>query len=453
MQRRQERKAPRHKIIPDTAFTGERGVTLIKDIILSMGYSWHPTTGGLEVGIDGIIELRDPTTGQALNQVIQVQSKALSSLPGETTDSFTYPCGERDLTYWLQGNAPVILVVSKPASREAYWVSIKDYFRDLTLQTSRTVHFNKTRDRLDATSRDRLRDLAVPRDAGLYLAPAPKREQLYTNLLRIDLPSRLYIGSTDQRKPWQVYDITKRLGVHIGPEWYLTKKLILSFYNLGEYPWTHVCDQGTVEEHETAEWSDTQDQDRRNELTALLNQTVRGKLHHANVEYHDRYEYFYALPTKDLTTRSIRYRSLTREVRRAIFQGYPSKKDPKTISYYRHAALQTQLFQFHTTWYLALTPTYHYTRDGYRVSPYREEQLKGIKRLERNGAVLGQVLMWTSILTRAPNLFITSQAHLSFGHPSQLEVNCGLVDKTWLPKEPGDARTVIDMEDNNPRLY
>jgi hypothetical protein len=374
-------------------------------------------------------------------------------LANETADGFAYHCHQRDLTYWLRGNVPVILVVSKPAAREAYWVSIKDYFRDPARHTSRTVYFNKARDRLDETARDRLRDLAVPRDAGLYLAPTPKHEQLYTNLLRISLPPRIYVGVTDLRKPWQIYEVMKRLGVGAGPEWYLTNKMILSLYNLAEYPWTQVCDQGSVEEHDTAEWSETEDQDRRNELIALLNQTVRGKLRHANIEYHDRYDYYYVMPTKDLKKRSIKYRSLTRETTRAIFEGYASKREPKRISYYRHAALQTQVFQFNGTWYLALTPTYHYTRDGFRVSPYREDQLKGIKRLERNGAILGQVLMWTSILTRPPDLFTVSRAHLSFGHPSIMEVDCGLSDQAWLPKEVEETRTIIDMDDNNPRLF
>jgi hypothetical protein len=453
MPRHQRRKPPRHKTIPDSAITGERGITLIKDIVLRMGYLWHSTTATLEAGIDGIIELRDPTTGQALNHIIEVQGKAFSTLPNETTDSFTYHCDERDLNYWLQGNAPVILVVSRPATRDAYWVPVKEYFREPALRASKTVRFNKTRDRLDESATERLRDLAVPRDAGLYLAPTPRHEQLYTNLLRIDVPGNLYVGKTDLRKPWEVFDVMKRLNIQIGPEWYLTNKVILTFYDLSEYPWTQVCDQGTVEEYQTSEWSDAEDQNRRNEFTALLNQSLRGKLRDANIGYHDRFEYYFVLPTEGLCTRSTKYRSLTRDAQRNIFEGYSSKKDPNRISFYRHAALQTQLFQFRGNWYVALTPTYHYTRDGYRVSRYREEQLKGIKRLERNGAVLGQVLMWTGILTREPSLFTTSRPKVLFHHPSELQVNCGLDDEAWLPKEADEARKIIVNEDNDSRLF
>lgn len=102
-----------------------------------MGYLWHPT-GGLEAGIDGMIELRDPTTGAVLNLVVQVQSKATDdTFEGETDSGFFFVCDERDLDYWMNGNAPVILVRSRPKTREAYWTSIKDYFADPAKRKSR----------------------------------------------------------------------------------------------------------------------------------------------------------------------------------------------------------------------------------------------------------------------------------------------------------------------------
>jgi hypothetical protein len=453
MSPRQQGRPPKHKTIPNSAIVGERGVTLIKEIVLSMGYLWHPTTATLEAGIDGIIELRDPATGEALNQIIQVQGKAFSTLPNESADRFTYYCDERDLTYWLRGNSPVILVITKPATREAYWISVKEYFRDAKRRVGLAVQFDKAADRFDHTAVERLRGLAVPRDAGLYLAPRPKNERLYTNLLPIGLPPSIYIGRTDLRKPWQVFDVTRSVGFQIGPEWYLTKKLILSFYDLCERPWTEVCDQGTVEEHQIAEWSESEDSNRRNELTALLNQTVRGRLRNANVEFHERFEYYFVMPTSDLQARITHYRSLTQETHRVTFRPYMSKTDPERVSYYRHSALTTQIYQFNGEWFLAVTPTYHYTRDGYRASKYREEQLKGIKRLERNGAVLGQILMWTSILRRERDLFTASRPQVLFGEPSQLELGWGIEDKAWLPNEADDVRTIMNMEDNNPGLF
>src|ERR1039458_2415978 len=98
----------RPKRITKNSLLGEQGIALIHQRVLEMGYLWYPT-GGLEAGIDGLIELRDPVTGAVRNSIVQVQSKATdSSFEGETDNGFFFVCDERDLDYWLNGNAPVI---------------------------------------------------------------------------------------------------------------------------------------------------------------------------------------------------------------------------------------------------------------------------------------------------------------------------------------------------------
>jgi hypothetical protein len=102
-----------------------------------MKYAWRPTPG-FDVGIDGEIEVCDPVTGDATNSYIKVQVKSTSQpFTAETSNSLEYICTPKDLEYWLRGNAPVILVVCRPADNEAYWVSIKDYFRDPAVQKVR----------------------------------------------------------------------------------------------------------------------------------------------------------------------------------------------------------------------------------------------------------------------------------------------------------------------------
>ena len=93
---------------------------------------WTPTTAHSDAGIDGFIEIRRTDTNEATNFILQVQSKAtIREWENESSEGFDFRCEERDLAYWLQGNAPVILVVSRPESRKAYWVSIKGYFSRL----------------------------------------------------------------------------------------------------------------------------------------------------------------------------------------------------------------------------------------------------------------------------------------------------------------------------------
>ncbi len=59
------------KKIHRSSIIGQQGADLIERIVLGMGFLWHPT-GGVEAGIDGIIEIRDPTTGEVASSVVHV---------------------------------------------------------------------------------------------------------------------------------------------------------------------------------------------------------------------------------------------------------------------------------------------------------------------------------------------------------------------------------------------
>ena len=142
------------KVIPARAISGQQGINLIERILLRMGLAWHPRNAGLDAGIDGNIEVRDRDTQRATNCILQVQSKVLSGqFTAETESTFEYLCDERDIEYWLGGNVPVILVVSRPNNDEAYWVSVRDAFATIDARRNRRVFFDKQRDRFDESSR------------------------------------------------------------------------------------------------------------------------------------------------------------------------------------------------------------------------------------------------------------------------------------------------------------
>lgn len=118
------------KTIHVNTIKGQQGINLIEAIVYDMGFVWYPT-GQVEAGIDGYLEIRDPVTGAVTNSIIQVQSKATDRpFVAASEISFEYQCDAEDLKYWMAGNAPVILIVARPSTREAYWVAIKEYFSD-----------------------------------------------------------------------------------------------------------------------------------------------------------------------------------------------------------------------------------------------------------------------------------------------------------------------------------
>lgn len=423
------------KKIHQNTITGQKGINLIERVVLGMNYAWYPS-GGVEAGIDGAIEIRDPATGIALNAIVQVQSKATTRrFPAETEDALEYTCEERDLDYWLRGNAPVILVVSRPDEDEAYWVDLKAYFRDPARRQGRKVRFDKERDRFDARCAAALAALAIPRDAGIYLAPPPCEETLWSNLLAVErFADGIYIADTEYRRPRDVWARLREREVQVGREWILKGGKLLSFHDLAEEPWPHVCDRGTVDRFNSVEWAESDDPDRRREFVQLLNQVLRQKLWPA-MRYSESRECYYFAATADLAPRELAYRSRFNATKRVVFQGYPNRRDPQRMAYYRHSAFEGRFLGLDGAWYLEITPTYFFTRDGHYESLLTPDLLKGIKQLERNPAVLGQVLMWADYLASRGDLFTPAYPFLEFGSLQTFELAAGVDDELWLGRE------------------
>lgn len=439
------------KKIDQRDITGDRGIALIHSIVGEMGFVWNPT--GIEAGIDGYIEIRDVVTGEMTNFVIQVQSKATDKeFQAETADGFDYYCEARDIDYWMGGNAPVVFVRSRPSTNEAYWVSIKDYFKDISRRATKKIHFDKTKDRFDAKCRDNLVELAKPSNSGIYLAPLPKTEKLVSNLLPVSsFGEKIYIAETKYRSPKTLWDKLHGLVKVPDNEWALNNKQIISFHDLNEFPWSEIC-LGAAEEFDTEEWAHSTELEKRNTFVQLLNLALSQKLS-PEVRFEKKFGYYFFIATKNLTPKDLNYRSLVQNTSRFVFQGYKKKKDPAQISHYRHSAFFGQFHYFDRKWYLEVSPTYHFTWDGYKPFLFREDQLTGIKQLERNSAVLGQVVMWAEYLKEKPDLFSKPYPFLQFGSLVQFEIQAGFDDKIWLKKEEREESDTVTLPENQPLLF
>jgi hypothetical protein len=62
------------KKLSEQQLIGQQGVHLLSGRLLSVGLSFQPT-GPLDAGIDGFLELRDPSTGEVRAQWITAQLK------------------------------------------------------------------------------------------------------------------------------------------------------------------------------------------------------------------------------------------------------------------------------------------------------------------------------------------------------------------------------------------
>lgn len=439
------------KRITDAQVLGEKGVTLISRRLLDMGFLWHPANASVEAGIDGFIELRDPETGNVANTWVAVQSKARSKLDKETDSSFEFVCSKKDLEYWRYGNMPVVLVVSRPETDEAWWVPVKEYFADARRATSRTIVFDKSANALAGTTQPDLLSLCQSAGAGTYFRPAPKREHLLSNLLTIKrLPKQLYRAETTFTEGSDLHEELCKRMEYPPREWVLHGGVIYTVHNLREEPWRGVCDLGTVETIETKEWSASDDPETRRLFVRLLNCCLRTVCGRIGMRYDKDDGYYYFKATKDLLPRQKSYKSRKNATQRTVFQAYRSKTNAERIAYYRHVGFEPFILQFDGQWCLQINPTYRFTSDGEELHRFREEYLSKIKSIEGSGAVGGIVVMFAALLADRHGLFAGNYEHLGFGELLGVEMPVGIDDSLWRKRDAEPPQDDTDDGDIDP---
>jgi Domain of unknown function (DUF4365) len=299
---------------------GETAVQFIGRRFLDMGLPWHPTNAPLDAGIDGFVEIRDVQSGEATNAWIAVQSKGRTTLEKETENSFEFTCTPRDLDYWRRGNMPVLLVVSRPDRDEAWWVSVKDYFRnEPSRQQSRRIVFDKNANALTASAAGQLLQLVQAAGAGTYFRPAPKRERLHTNLFEVKrLPQLIYWARTPLRDPAGLREQLKMKMQYPPREWLFDNKLIYSVHDLRDEPWASACDIDSVDWIEAAKWATSTDPQERRLFVWMLNECIRSFAGKIGMRYSKDDDALNFKKTHDLSTRVKRYRSRQQSAQRDV---------------------------------------------------------------------------------------------------------------------------------------
>jgi len=436
----------RSKVYSQQVISGQKGINLIEKVVLDMGFVWNAST--LDAGIDGVIEVRDTETGAATNCIIQVQSKAtVNRFQADNEKTFEYLCDERDLAYWMGGNAPVILVCSYLSTGLSYWVSIKDYFKDPQKLKTRKIYFNKEKDLLTVDSKENLIQLAVPEYSGVYLSPAPVQETLYSNLCRLKrFPEKIYQANTKFRNEsglWMALnELEDKKGIQ--KSWYLHDGNIYSFTDLNNPPWNNVCSK--VTSFPTTNWSQSNDINLKRNFVSLMNAAFETFVYHKKILHlqTSKVNLFYFTPILDdqELPKSMKreYNRRGRKSSQSICERYYRKSDKAQLSYFRHLAFEASFYRFDGDWYLQILPTYFFSHDGKKLHRYYESKLKGKKSLDRAETVFSETLFWADVLTANEGMF--SKAVLEFEPLQELILDRGIKDLIWLEKEDEDKKEV-----------
>lgn len=430
------------KKIDASAHTGDAGIALIHQLVNKMGFIWHERK--TDAGIDGEIELRNPLTGEVANRFLLVQSKSSARpFPGETARSFHYLCKPADLAYWIAASVPVLLVCSHPQAGEAWWMHVQGWFADPSHRATRRIDFDKRTQRLDAEAASRLLSLADPHGRAHVPVALRREETLTSNLLPVTAPAVLHSSATAFRYAREVWQLQRAAGGALRADFLLRDGRL--------YSWAPPhgtalasCVSGSSQEVSAADWAATDDPPSQRFFAALLSRALCQDVA-VDCDWHPGRKVVYFRATPDSSPRRVRSPSGRQ---RLVFNPKYKKKAPGEVSYCQHAALEWQFLPDEGRWLCALTPTWHYTRDGHRDSLFLSDLLTGIKQLERNQAVYQMTRLWAAWLRGDANRDVLDPrpSILSYGELLTFTADQSIDDETWL----GDPRKARGDDDVDP---
>jgi hypothetical protein len=325
----------------------------------------------------------------------------------------------------MKASEPVLLICSHPKEERAWWVHVQGYFADPARRADRRVDFNKATMELVGDITDRLFAIVDPHGRAHTPVPDRRAETLVSNLLPVDPPPVVWSYATTVRRRRAVYEAQESTGPEVRDDFVLWGGRLITCHAVDRTGLSAVVSGSPTIRPITELLAFEQGGDRL--VAQLLNNALRQDLRQ-DCALHRKRKFLYFRATGDLSERKW---NTSGSHWRTVFKGYPKKSDPTQISYYRHAALSWQFVQVESDWYCEVVPDYFFTRDGHQQSRFASDLLRGIKKLDRNAAVLHETKMWVSILRGEEDLFGQPERLLDFGELLSFKVNWGIDDAAW----------------------
>tara|TARA_Y100000052_G_C2952901_1_gene88418 strand:+ start:382 stop:1641 length:1260 start_codon:yes stop_codon:yes gene_type:complete len=399
----------------------------------------------LEAGIDGIAEIMIDGEPQARMIAVQIKTTESVKYTAETEHGFTYLLEGDDLAYWHVSNLPVIIVLYRVSDETYYW-------KDVSLgvgEGSRKLSFSKFDDVLDHTAVDRLAALTVPKHgAGYYVPPLGGGEDALVNMLPIKLPNEIFVASTsfDGKKATSVL-----LDSSDSPrfDWAIKGGSFWSFHDPREEVTREIVDLDQVEAIDTASIAFHEDIHEMHNFAFLLRNTLQHQFRD-ELRWDKAKKLFHFLAKEKNTSRAFTYDSAKKRATTTVVNVVQKKANPERVAFVRHHAFVPRFECFGDEWNLIITPTYHFTTNGFIPHSYPDALLSGKKRLDNNASLRGQLIMWNRLLSRAANevrgLFDEESSEvpiLAFGGPPVLTLPTTVPEDAW-----GRPKVVSEQEDS-----
>lgn len=420
------------KRITDNQLIGELGEAAVRKRFLSMGFQFD-SRSRLEAGIDGLAEVMIDGEPTARMIAVQIKSTRAAKYSSETETGFTYLLDVKDLSYWKTANLPVIVVMYRESDDSHYWAQVQAQ----PGVEQRRLTFDKTKDVLDKSSLDRLAALTVPINGfGYYVPPLGGGETALVNFLPITLPTEIFVASTafDRKSAIrEMYDT----GESARYDWVIKDGTFWSFHDPRQAVTGCFVDLDQVEAVETSLIGFHDDIDEQNNFAFLLRQALQHQMQD-DLAWDKDNKVFYVKTYEDSQPRTFHYQSAKMKTKADVVNVTMSTKVPGKVGFVRHHAFVPKFECMMDQWFLMVSPTYHFTTNGYTRHPFPDALLSGKKRMENNAAIRGQVIMWHRFLTQyesgRTDLFaepIGPTVTLRFDPPPEIELPTAVPDDVW----------------------
>lgn len=433
------------KRVTDSQLIGEIGESAVKTRLLNIGFQFDGRSR-LEAGIDGIAEVMDDGTPLAKMIAVQVKATDKAKYSNETDEGFTYLLRTEDLKYWRNSNLPVIIVLYRRSDETFYWKEIPNAFS----VDERKLVLDKAADVLNHQAADSIAQLTVPKAGhGYYVPPLGGGEEALVNMLPIKLPADIYVAST----PYTAKQAMTILFDADEPprfDWTIKGRAFWSFHDPQNECTAQIVDEDQVDVIETSMIAHHEDIDEQHNFSFLLRQLLRHQFGR-DLGWDKERKIFYFLAEAENQTRVFKYQSSINRAEAAIVNAVKDKKDKNRIAFVRHHAFAARFELMLDQWFLILSPTYHFTTNGFVPHSYPAALLAGKKRLDNNASLRGQLIMWHRFLSGSEvpddDLFgshQTDERYLEFDPPPVVSLPTTVPEKAW-----GSVKTKKTSEDSD----
>ncbi|CCH03565.1 hypothetical protein FAES_pFAES01071 (plasmid) [Fibrella aestuarina BUZ 2] len=343
---------------------------------------------------------------------------------------------------------------------------LTDEFSELKIEARKAT--NDYINRIDGKT-DRiypnLLEMLIPKK--LFVADLQFDFNYYRQELIADLKARKKFGKLNHMSEKDDIKIFfKQSNIGYFDDYVVYEKKILTFRNLHESSerLRNVIDLGTITVITPEEFIG-ENLDRENVFKQVLNTSLTQDLRGRQIEWiHDEKVYRFRMTAKPPRPLKVQgkgkagrsvvsgVKSKTNETKITDEDGKERTRKGKHYTSFRHLAFGVTFNRFGDKWYIALKPDWSFTspKNGYRPSPFAALYSTGLKKLEKNKAVLESFQFLAGYLIHLAKGDMWSSAFtLKFSEfPAYFESQPSIPDDVWVKSEPKakDDKLQLDIE-------